>query len=354
MKDSKISVALFDAKPYDVEFFERGNASRGFALKFFGERLSRDTVFMASGHDAVCAFVNDVMDAPVVESLHGMGVKLIALRCAGYNNVDFKSCFGRMHVVRVPAYSPYAVAEHAVALMLTLNRKTHRAYSRIRDNNFSIAGLLGFDMHGKTAGIVGAGKIGGVLAGILKGFGMRVLVFDPSATAESIVACGGEPASLDELYKLSDIISLHCPLTPETKHMINAAAISKMKRGVMLINTSRGALVDTPALIAGLKSRHIGSAGLDVYEEESEYFFQDKSDTVVTDDILARLLSFNNVLVTSHQGFFTTEALTNIASTTLDNIAGFFAGKPLSNEICYRCSPPGKCPKQASGQVRCF
>jgi len=352
--ERKTSIAFFDAKPYDEEYFSKENASYGFALKFFKERLTADTVPMAAGHEVVCAFVNDAVTGDVVERLHSMGAKLLALRCAGYNNVDFKAAFGKLHVVRVPAYSPYAVAEHAVALMMTLNRKTHRAFSRVRENNFSIVGLLGFDMHGKTAGLIGAGKIGGILAGILKGFGMRVLVSDPSAKPEQVKAMGCELAALEQLYAESDIISLHCPLLPSTKHMINAESIAKMKQGVMLINTSRGALISAADLIEGLKSGRIGCAGLDVYEEESEYFFQDKSDTVMEDDVLARLLSFNNVLVTSHQAFFTREALSNIASTTMRNIADFLEGKELVNEVCYQCASPASCPKAKGETKKCF
>jgi D-lactate dehydrogenase len=238
--------------------------------------------------------------------------------------------------------------------MMTLNRKTHRAYGRVRDNNFAINGLLGFDMRGKTAGLLGAGKIGLALASILKGFGMRVLVSDPSAKADFIAAQGCELVELDRLYAESDIISLHCPLLPSTRHMIGEAALAKMKDGVMIINTSRGALIDGAALIEGLKSRKVGYAGLDVYEEESEYFFQDKSDAVLADDVLARLLSFNNVIVTSHQGFFTEEALTNIAATTFKNISEFLEGASLTNEICYQCTTPNACPKAKGEATRCF
>ncbi len=350
---AKTSIAVFDAKPYDELFLKKGNEGFGYSLKFFNERLTPDSVSMAAGHQIVCAFVNDVIDATVAERLVSLGVKLIALRCAGFNNVDFKACFGKLHVVRVPAYSPYAVAEHAVALMMSLNRKTHRAYSRVRDNNFSISGLLGFDMRGKAAGLVGAGNIGRILAGILKGFGMRVIVSDPSLKPEAAKEMGCELVGLDQLYAESDIISLHCPLLPSTKHMVNAQSIAKMKTGVMLINTSRGALIDSADLIEGLKSRKVGYAGLDVYEEESDYFFQDKSDDIMPDDTLARLLSFNNVIVTSHQGFFTEEALTNIASTTFQNITEFLEGEALTNEICYQCMK-GPCPKRQGLAPRCF
>ncbi len=354
MDNKKISIAFFDAKPYDEQFFEKENANYGFSLKFFKERLTIDTVPMAAGHEIACVFVNDAVTGDVIERLHSMGCKLIALRCAGYNNIDFKAAYEKIHVVRVPAYSPYAVAEHAVALMMTLNRKTHRAFSRVRESNFSIVGLLGFDMHGKTAGLVGAGNIGRILAGILKGFGMRVIISDPSAKPETVKEMGCELVNLDQLYAEADVISLHCPLLPSTKHMINAVSIAKMKPGVMLINTSRGALIDSAALIEGLKSRQIGFAGLDVYEEESDYFFQDKSDSVLEDDTLARLLSFNNVIITSHQAFFTQEALTNIASTTMKNIDEFLKGKNLANEICYQCSKPGACPKVNTDAKKCF
>lgn len=348
-----IKLACFDSKPYDVKFIEAENGKHNFAIKFFAERLGPDTVTLAAGHDVVCAFVNDQLDATVLDAIHAAGVKLVALRCAGYNNVDLAAAYEKIHVVRVPDYSPYAVAEHAVALMLTLNRKIHRAFPRVRDNNYSINGLLGFDMRGKTAGVVGTGHIGKILSGILRGFGMEVLVHDLYPDPAFAAASGCVYAPLDELYRKADIISLHCPLTPETHHLINAAAIAKMKRGVMLINTSRGKLLDTAALVDGLKSGAVGYAGLDVYEEESGYFFEDKSDEVMLDDMLARLNSFNNVIVTSHQAFFTKEALENIAATTLKNIALFFASGELPNEICYHC---GKvpCPKKSSPEGKCF
>ena len=356
MKLENIKIAFYDTKPYDMDFFDRENRNWNFKFKYFKEHLSPDTAMMSKGFDAVCIFVNDVVNKEVVDILHENGVKLIILRCAGYNNVDLQAVFGKIHVVRVPAYSPYAVAEHAVALMLTLNRKVHRAYYRVRDNNFSISGLLGFDMHGKTAGLVGTGKIGQCAGRILAGFGMKILAYDRYQDEAFIKATGTEYCELDRLYRESDIITLHCPLTPETQHMINAESIDKMKKGVMLINSSRGSLIDTAALIEGLKSGKIGSAGLDVYEEESEYFFEDKSDAVIKDDILARLLSFNNVIVTSHQAFFTGEALTNIASTSLENAVEFFENRPLKNEICYYCNAGTSkpCPKKAENLPRCF
>ena len=348
-----IKIACFDSKPYDIKFLEAENQKLHFDIKFFAERLGPDTATLAAGHDAVCAFVNDQLDATVLETIRGGGVKLVALRCAGYNNVDLAAAFGNIHVVRVPDYSPYAVAEHAVALMLTLNRKIHRAFPRVRDNNYSINGLLGFDMRGKTAGVVGTGHIGKILVGILRGFGTRALVHDLQPDPAFAAASGCVYVPLDELYRESDIISLHCPLTPGTHHLVNQEAIAKMKRGVMLINTGRGKLIDTAALVDGLKRGLVGYAGLDVYEEESGYFFEDKSDEIMLDDMLARLNSFNNVIVTSHQAFFTKEALENIAATTLRNVAVFFASGELPNEICYHCGKP-LCAKESVPAGKCF
>ena len=325
---------FFGTQPYDRESFDRINADYGIRIKYHRSHLNIDNVPLAQGADAVCIFVNDSADAPTVGELARMGVRLIALRCAGFNNVDLKAAAEHgITVVRVPAYSPYAVAEHAVALMLSLNRKIPRASWRTRDGNFSLHGLLGFDMHGKTAGIIGTGKIAKILIHILKGFGMNILAYDlyPDynfARENQIVY-----TTLDELYHSSDIISLHCPLTEQTKYLINDYSISKMKDGVMIINTGRGQLIHTNALIEGLKNKKIGSAGLDVYEEESEYFYEDKSDRIIDDDVLARLLSFNNVIVTSHQAFFTREALANIAATTLENIRDFKNQKLLVNEV---------------------
>ena len=296
----------------------------------------KDQVPLAQGADAVCIFVNDSADAPTVGELARMGVRLIALRCAGFNNVDLKAAAEHgITVVRVPAYSPYAVAEHAVALMLSLNRKVHRAYWRTRDGNFALHGLLGFDMHGKTAGIVGTGKIARALIRILRGFGMEVLGYDPCPDEAFARESGMTYVPLTELYRRSDIISLHCPLTDRTLHMIDAEAIGQMKDGVIIINTGRGQLIRTSDLIEGLKEKKIGAAGLDVYEEEADYFYQDTSDRIMDDDMLARLLSFNNVILTSHQGFFTREALDNIARTTLENIQAFSHGECL-NEVKYK------------------
>jgi D-lactate dehydrogenase len=349
----KKRVAFFDAKPYDIEYFDGMNKKFGFELKYFKGHLTEDTVPLAKGFDAVCLFVNDTVTPAIVDALKGFGVGLIALRSAGYNNVDLKAAYGKVHVVRVPAYSPYAVAEHAMALILALNRKTHKAYYRMLDNNFTINGLLGFDLHGKTAGVLGTGKIGRIMIGILKGFGMRVLAYDPFPNAKIAKEDGFEYTGKDTLYRESDIITLHCPLTPETQYIIGADSIGKMKTGVMIINTSRGKLIDTKALIDGLKSRKIGYAGLDVYEEESEYFFEDYSGQIIEDDTLARLMSFNNVLITSHQAFFTKEALTNIADTTLTNIRDYFDHQPLANEICYQCGQDKtNCDKVKTG--KCF
>lgn len=348
MKECKI--AFFDTKPYDRKVFEENNTDFGFTIKYFKNHLSKDTVELTAGYDVVCAFVNDELSSEVVKTLSENNIKLIALRCAGYNNVDLKAVYNTIHVVRVPAYSPYAVAEHAVALMMSLNRKTHKAYYRTRDSNFAINGLLGYDMHGKTAGIIGTGKIGRCVIDILNGFGMNVIAFDKHQNEELVNTGKVRYVELEELYSTSDIITLHCPLTPETQYMINQDSIDQMKPGIMIINTGRGKLIDTKALIAGLKSGRIGSAGLDVYEEESDYFFEDFSSSMINDDVLARLLTFPNVLVTSHQAFFTQEALTNIAQTTLSNIKEFQEGGYLKNEICYRCDKD--CRKKA--KKRCF
>ncbi len=346
-----IKIAFFDAKQYDIDSFETANNNYKYEIKYFRDHLNIDTVSLTKGYNVVCVFVNDILSKEVINFLISEKIELIALRCAGYNNVDLNAAFKRLHTVRVPAYSPHAVAEHTIALMLTLNRKIHKAYNRIRDNNFTINGFLGFDMYGKTAGVIGAGKIGRVLVKILRGFDINVLVYDylKDEKFEKEIDC--KYVNLDTLYKESDIISLNCPLTKETFHMINSESIKKMKEQVMIINTGRGQLIDTKALITGLKNGKIGSAGLDVYEEESEYFFEDYSQSIINDDTLARLLTFNNVIITSHQAFFTKEALANIAATTLDNIKDYFDGKPLINEICYKCDEP-VCRKKIDG--RCF
>lgn len=330
-----MKIAFFDAKPYDKPGFDAYSAGTGMEIKYFETKLNADTVSLASGFDGVCVFVNDTLNETVVDALYALGVRAVALRCAGFNNVDIRACFGKLRVFRVPAYSPYAVAEHAMALLLTVNRHTNKAYIRTRDFNFSLAGLTGFDLHGKTAGVVGTGKIGRTFAGICAGFGMRVLAYDKFPSPDS----GLSYVTLPELLAQSDVVSLHCPLTSETRHMIGAAAIAGMKTGVVIVNTSRGALIDTEALIDGLKRRKIGAACLDVYEEESELFYEDRSDSIIEDDVLVRLISMPNVIVTSHQAFLTKEALNNIAATTVDNLLKFQRGEPApETEVCFRCA----------------
>ncbi len=331
-----IRIAFFDAKPYDKESFEGINKDFNYKIIYFKGHLSPETAPLTRGFQVVCIFVHDVVNKEVAGILERNEVKLIAIRAAGYNNIDLKALFKKIPVVRVPAYSPYAVAELAVTLMLTLNRKVHKAYFRTRDNNFTLNGLLGFDMRGKTVGIIGTGKIGKVAIKILNGFGMRVLAYDVFPDKEYLKLGGFKYVGLGALYRESDIISLHCPLTKETYRLINKVSIAKMKTGVMIINTGRGMLIDSKALIEGLKTGKVGFAGLDVYEEESDYFFEDFSNKIITDDVLARLLSFNNVMVTSHQGFFTREALSSIAATTLTNVRDFFEGRKLPNEICHK------------------
>ncbi len=330
-----MKVMLFGTQPYDRTSFDRFQKNCGFDIVYHRSHLNAKNALLAKGADAVCVFVNDTVDAETVRQLSEFGVQLIALRCAGFNNVDLQAAaqYG-IPVVRVPAYSPHAVAEHAAALILSLNRKIHRAYWRTRDGNFSLHGLLGFDLYGKTAGIVGTGKIARQLIHILKGFGMEVLAYDIRPDERYALAEGIEYVALDELYRRADIISLHCPLTEQTRRMIDSAAIASMKSGVMIINTGRGQLIDTAALIEGLKEKRIGAAGLDVYEEEANYFYEDTSDRIMDDDMLARLLSFNNVLLTSHQGFFTREALDNIAEVTMRNISDFFNHRKLQNRVC--------------------
>lgn len=323
-------LAFFDAKTYDHPGFDKYTKDAGVEIKYFETRLNEDTASLASGYDAVCVFVNDNVNAAVVEKLYSYGVKVLLLRCAGFNNVDLNACKGRIQVYRVPAYSPYAVAEHAMALLLTVNRRTHKAYIRTRDFNFSLHGFMGFDLHGKTVGIVGTGKIGKVFADICKGFGMRVLAYDKFPARDS----GYEYVTLEELMAQSDVISLHCPLIEETQHMINEESIARMKKGVTIINTSRGGLIDTSALIHGLRNKQVGAACLDVYEEEGDFFYEDFSSHIVQDDRLVRLISMPNVIVTSHQAFLTQEALENIAATTIDNLVKFFSGTPnASTEV---------------------
>ena len=326
-------IAFFDAKPYDQESFNKENTKFGFDIRYFDGHLSINNVSLTKNMDVVCIFVNAVVDADVVNELINNGVKLITLRCAGYNNVDLNATYGKIKVVRVPAYSPYAVAEHTLALMLTLNRKIHKAYNRTREGNFALNGLMGFDMYGKTAGIIGTGKIAKILIQTIRAMGVKVLAYDVYPDLLFAKKFEVEYTTLDNLYENSDIISLHCPLTKETEYIIDNESISKMKDGVMIINTGRGKLIHSKSLIQGLKKKKIGSAGLDVYEEESNYFFEDRSNRVMDDDILARLLSFNNVIVTSHQAFFTKEAIQNIATTTLQNIQDFIDNKTLINEV---------------------
>ena len=326
-----IKTAFFDTKPYDRVWFDKLSSSYGVEFKYFDSKLSEDTAVMAKGCDAVCAFVNDDINKDVIDILANMGVKLISMRCAGYNNIDLKAANGKIHIARVPAYSPYAVAEHGIGMLLCLNRKLHKAYIRTRDFNFSLSGMTGFDLHGKTVGIVGTGKIGKVFAQICQGFGMKILAFDPYPSDDSLCY-----VSFDEICEKSDIISLHCPLTKETRHIIDEKSIDKMKNGVCIINTSRGALIDSDALIDGLKSGKIGNAALDVYEEEGDLFFEDMSSVPDRDEKLAMLLSMPNVIITSHQAFLTNEALENISAVTLENIEKFFKGEELENEILYK------------------
>lgn len=328
-----MKVAVFSTKPYDRQFLEAANQAHGHELHFFEPRLTEDTAPLAAGYSAVCAFVNDQLNAKVLDNLARSGTRLVALRSAGFNHVDLAAAAGLgIKVVRVPAYSPYAVAEHTLGLILALTRKIHRAYNRVREGNFALDGLLGFDLYGQTAGLIGTGQIGKVVADILLGFGCRVLAYDPYPNpdlAEKDVAY----VSLEELLSTSDIVSLHCPLTPETHHLINAQTLGQMKDGAMLINTSRGALLDTTAIIEALKSGKIRYLGLDVYEEEEDLFFEDLSDDVLQDDVFARLLTFPNVIITGHQAFFTRNALEAIASTTLGNISAFETGQALENEV---------------------
>ena len=344
----KLKIAFFDAKEYDKQSFVEADQKEEFEIKYLETRLSEETYKLAEGSDVVCVFVNDDINAQVIDRLYEMGVKLIALRCAGYNNVDIEHAYGKIHVVRVPAYSPYAVAEHAMALLLTSIRRIHKAYIRTRDFNFSLSGLTGFDLHGKTVGVIGTGKIGKIFINICRGFGMHVIAYDKFPAADSDI----EYVSLEDIWKRSDIISLHCPLTDESHHMINEESMEQMKKGVVIINTSRGALIDSEALVEGIKARKIGAACLDVYEEESNVFFHDYSNHIVNDDTLARLISMPNVIVTSHQAFLTKEALSNIADTTLNNIREFFEKDTCPNEVCYKCANVGSC--QQAHTKKCF
>ncbi len=326
-------IAFFDTKPYDIPSFEKYGSEHGITFKFYETKLNEDTVELAQGYDGVCVFVNDTINANVIDRLCQMGIEFIALRCAGFNNVDIKHACGRIHVLRVPAYSPYAVAEHTMALLLTSIRRIHKAYIRSRDFNFSLSGMTGFDLYGKTVGIIGTGRIGRVFIDICKGFGMKVLAFDKYPAKDLDNGDTVRYASLDDIFEKSDIISLHCPLTEDTYHIIDENALAKCKKGVVILNTSRGALVDAEALLQGIKSRKVGAACLDVYEEESDLFFEDNSGHILEDDILARLISMPNVIVTSHQAFLTQEALENIAETTVKNIVTLAETGKCDNEI---------------------
>ena len=344
-----MKIAFFDAKSYDIPAFEKYGHERGIEFKFFEPHLNADTAHLAKGYDGVCAFVNDVINKEVIDILYGYNIKLIALRCAGFNNVDTKAAFGKIHIYRVPAYSPYAIAEHAMALLLTSNRRIHKAYIRTRDYNFSLNELMGVDLHDKCIGVVGTGKIGKAFINICIGFGMHVLAYDkyPDLNLKDV-----EYVSLEELFQRSDFISLHCPLTDENRHMINKESIMTMKKGVGIINTSRGGLIDADSLLQGIKDRHVGFACLDVYEEESDLFYEDKSGHILDNDTLRSLISMPNVIITSHQAFLTREALNNIADTTTNNILDFFNNKTNDNEICYRCQNINSCQKKRRG--KCF
>lgn len=324
-------ISFFDTKPYDKEFFdEELKKYPSYKIVYHEEKLNAKTAVLAKGSDAVVAFVNDDLSADTLRKLKKREISFVAMRCAGYNNVDINYATEHdMRVTRVPAYSPYAVAEHAMGMLLTLNRKLHRAYNRIREYNFSLNGLTGFDLHGKTVGVIGTGKIGRVFMDICKGFGMNVIAYDPFPIVNSDIVY----VTLDELFEKSHIISLHCPLTKESRHIINEKAIRKMRDGVVILNTSRGALINSEALVEGLKDGKIRAAALDVYEEEADIFYEDNSNTIIQDDVLARLISMPNVLITSHQAFLTEEALSNIAETTMKNLNEFFIGAPLENEV---------------------
>lgn len=320
-------IAFFDSKPYDRAWFDKLN--QDFEIQYFESRLRPESVGLAEGCRAVCAFVNDDLGESTINSLAERGVEIIAMRCAGYNNVSLEAAAGKIRVVRVPAYSPYAVAEHAMGMILMLNRKLHKAYIRTRDFNFSLNGLVGFDLHGKTAGVIGTGKIGRTFIDICRGFGMNVIASDPFPVPDY----GINYVSSEQLFRESDIISLHCPLTKDTHHIINADSLAMMKPEVLLVNTSRGSLIDSEALLVALNEKRIGGAALDVYEEETDLFFKDNSTRIVTDEVLSLLVSRPNVLITSHQAFLTREALESIARTTLESLLDYFAGNPLNNEI---------------------
>lgn len=327
-----MKTVVFSSKPYDEQFLAAA-ATGPLEFTFLKEPLNRDTAPLATGHNAVCAFVNDVLDEPCLQVLAAGGVKFLAMRCAGYNNVDLNAAAALGMVIgRVPAYSPYAVAEHAVALILTLNRKIHRAHNRVREGNFALDGLLGFDLHGKTVGVIGTGKIGVCFVKIMLGFGCRVLYYDPFPAPE-MEQLAAERVELDELLPQSHVVSLHCPLLPDTRHLINAGSLAKMRPGALLVNTSRGGLVNTASAIAAIKSGHLGGLGLDVYEAEGGLFFEDRNDEIILDDVFARLQTLPNVVVTGHQAFFTQEALENIAATTVSNLTEYAATGTCKNKV---------------------
>ncbi|WP_286235788.1 2-hydroxyacid dehydrogenase [Thalassotalea sediminis] len=326
-------IAVFSTKKYDIEYLNKFNVDNKFSFNFIEAKLCQETVALAKGADAVCVFVNDNINKKVLETLSDFNIKTIALRCAGFNNIDLPCAKSLgFTLCRVPEYSPEAVAEHTIGLMLTLSRKYHKAYNRVREGNFALDGLMGFNLHKKTVGIIGTGNIGKATVRILQGFGCHVLCYDPSPS-EEITQLGANYVALDELLTNADIVSLHCPLTPQTQHLIDEQAIANMKNGVMLINTSRGGLIDSHALINALKTRKISLLGLDVYELESELFFEDLSNTIIQDDVFERLLSFPNVVITGHQGFFTQEALETIAQTTISNLTCLLNGKSSGNEL---------------------
>ncbi|HXB43447.1 MAG TPA: 2-hydroxyacid dehydrogenase [Puia sp.] len=326
-------VAVFSAKSYDREYLGKFNSNNKHELTYFDASLNTDTTNLTMGFEAVCIFVNDRVDSQTMDKLAGNGIKVVALRCAGFNNVDIEAAANKkIKVVRVPAYSPQAVAEHAVALILTLNRKTHKAYNRIREGNFSLERLIGFNLYNKTVGVLGTGKIGAIFCGLMLGFGCKVIAYD-KYESDALKGRGIEYKSFDEILERSDIISLHCPLTTETHHLFNAGAFSKIKKGAMIINTSRGAVIKTSDAIDALKNERLGYLGIDVYEQEEKLFFKDLSESIILDDLILQLISFPNVLITSHQGFFTKEALDEIALTTIKNLSDFENGLPLDNEV---------------------
>lgn len=333
-----VNIAFFDSKPYDIAFFTEANKNFLYNIEFLEPNLNRKTAVLAKGAQVVCAFVNDKLDKETLDILYNEGIRLVVMRCAGYNNVDLEAAYGKITILRVPAYSPYSVAEFALAALLALTRKIPQAFNRTRNGNFQLSGLTGRDLHGRVCGVIGTGKIGKIFAELMKGFGMEILLYDKFPDQAWAKEKGFRYTDLDELFTKSDFISLHCPLTPESRHIINGDSLKKMKNDCVLINTGRGALIDAKALVEALKDKQIGGAALDVYEEEEEYFYEDWSTEVIKDDVLARLLMMPNVLISSHQAFLTTEALTAIANTTLNNVKAYIEGKPLENQVCFKCS----------------